>query len=128
MAEEETTTACMRLLWHWIARCGIPRALYADQKNVRVTQRRATLEEQVVGEEPRTAFGKACAKLGIAIIAARSPQAKGRGRAGAWGAAGPAGEGVEVRRLLDGTVELSHRTFLKSLDRIHGEWRLETRD
>lgn len=30
------------------------------------------------GEEPTTAFGKACARLDIAIIAANSPQAKGR--------------------------------------------------
>ena len=78
MAEEETTEACMRLLWSWIARYGIPKALYADKKNVFVTQRRATLEEQLAGEEPKTAFGKACAKLGIAIIPAHSPQAKGR--------------------------------------------------
>ena len=78
LAEEETTEACMRLLWRWIERYGIPQALYADQKNVFVTKRAATLAEQLAGEEPRTAFGKACAKLDIAIISAHSPQAKGR--------------------------------------------------
>lgn len=78
MATEETTEACMRLLWQWIERYGRPKALYADKKNVFVTNRAATLEEQLAGEEPRTVFGKACAKLDIAIIPAHSPQAKGR--------------------------------------------------
>ena len=78
MAEEETTEACMRLLWQWVERYGIPRALYTDKKNVFITDRPATVEEQLAGEEPRTAFGKACAKLDIGIIPANSPQAKGR--------------------------------------------------
>jgi transposase len=78
MAEEETTEACMRALWQWIRRYGMPKALYTDKKNVYVTDRKATLREQLAGEEPRTAFGMACAKLGIEIIAANSPQAKGR--------------------------------------------------
>lgn len=78
MAEEETTEACMRALWAWIKQYGIPKALYTDRKNVFVTDREPTIEEQLAGEEPRTAFGKACAKLGIEIIPANSPQAKGR--------------------------------------------------
>lgn len=78
MAKEETTEACMRLLWQWVERYGAPKALYTDKKNVFVTKRPATLEEQLAGEEPMTAFGKACAKLDIAIIPANSPQAKGR--------------------------------------------------
>jgi hypothetical protein len=36
------------------------------------------LEEQLEGKEPMTAFGEACKKLGIEIITAYSPQAKGR--------------------------------------------------
>jgi len=76
--EEETTEAAMRLLWGWIERYGIPEALYADRKNVYITEREPTLEEQLSGEEPMTVFGKACKKLGIRIIAAYSPQAKGR--------------------------------------------------
>lgn len=78
MAEEETTEAAMRLLWRWIERHGIPVALYTDKKNVYLTDREPTLEEQLAGEEPLTAFGKACHKLGIEIIPAHSPQAKGR--------------------------------------------------
>ena len=78
MAPAETTEAAMRLLWQWVERHGIPKALYTDKKNVFVTDREPTLEEQLAGEEPRTAFGKACAKVNIEIITAHSPQAKGR--------------------------------------------------
>lgn len=78
MAQQETTELAMRLIWSWIERYGIPRALYTDKKNVFVTDREPTLEEQLDGEEPMTAFGKACKKLGIEIIRAHSPQAKGR--------------------------------------------------
>jgi len=78
MAEEETTEAAMRLVWTWSERFGVPQALYTDKKNVFITDREPTLEEQLAGEEPLTTFGKACKKLGIEIIAAHSPQAKGR--------------------------------------------------
>jgi hypothetical protein len=78
MEAEETSEAAMRIVWGWIERYGIPRALYVDRKTVYVTEREPTVEEQLAGEAPRTAFGKACAKLGIEIIPAFSPQAKGR--------------------------------------------------
>lgn len=76
--KEETTVAAMQLLWNWIERYGVPMALYTDKKNVFITDREPTIEEQLAGIEPMTAFGKACHKLGIEIIAANSPQAKGR--------------------------------------------------
>jgi transposase len=78
MSQQETTADAMRLLWLWIERYGIPRALYADRKSVYVTDREPTLEEQLAGEEPLTVFGRACHKLGIEIISAHSAQAKGR--------------------------------------------------
>jgi hypothetical protein len=78
MDHQETTVAAMGLLWRWIERYGIPVALYTDKKNVYLTGREPTLEEELAGEEPTTAFGKACQKLNIEIIAAHSPQAKGR--------------------------------------------------
>jgi transposase len=78
MAHEETTEAAMRILWTWIERYGVPKALYTDRKNVFVTDREPTIEEQLADIEPMTALGKACEKLGIEIITASSPQAKGR--------------------------------------------------
>jgi len=76
--EEETTEAAMSLLWSWIRRYGVPIALYTDRKNVYITEREPTLEEELKGERPLTAFGKACKKLGVKIQPAYSPQAKGR--------------------------------------------------
>jgi len=78
MEAEETTEGAMRSLWGWIERYGVPLALYCDGKTVYVTGREPTVAEQLAGEPPLTAFGKACAKLGIEIITASSPQAKGR--------------------------------------------------
>ena len=75
---EKTTEAAMRLVWMWIERYGVPRALYTDRKSVYVTSRVATREEELAGREPMTAFGLAYHRLGIEIIPATSPQAKGR--------------------------------------------------
>jgi hypothetical protein len=78
MSEEETTIAAMRVLWVWVEKHGIPKALYVDWKNVYLTKREPTLEEQLSGQLPLTQFGRACKKLGVEIIPASSPQAKGR--------------------------------------------------
>lgn len=78
MSEQETSEAAMRILWAWILRYGIPLALYCDLKNIYVCDREPTLEEQLEGKLPLTPLGLACQKLGIQIIRAYSPQAKGR--------------------------------------------------
>jgi len=76
LGEAETIWAAVGVLWQWIERYGVPRALYTDGKNVYV--REPTAKELVTGDAPRTQFGRMCAQLGIRIIAASSPQAKGR--------------------------------------------------
>ena len=73
---QETIWAAVAILRAWIAEYGIPRALYTDWKNVYV--RRPNQEERETGAEPLTQFGRMCATLGIKIIPASSPQAKGR--------------------------------------------------
>jgi transposase len=73
---QETIWAAVDVLRAWIDRFGIPRALYTDWKNVYV--RVANADERVSGAEPFTQFGRMCATLGIRIIPASSPQAKGR--------------------------------------------------
>jgi transposase len=75
-SEEETMWAAAGLLRRWIELHGVPRALYTDWKNVYV--RTATEREQREGIVPVTQFGRMCQKLGIRILAASSPQAKGR--------------------------------------------------
>jgi transposase len=74
--DEETIWAAVEVLRAWIERYGVPRALYTDWKNVYV--RVATELEQAQGVVPLTQFGRMCQRLGIRIIAANSPQAKGR--------------------------------------------------
>jgi len=75
----ETTEAAMRITMGWIERYGIPSALYTDHHTIYVTDREApTREEMEKGTGPLTALGKACHTLGIHIIPASSPQAKGR--------------------------------------------------
>jgi len=77
-AEEETIFAAMKVLWQWIDSYGIPRALYTDKKNVYVVDEKTRQRAADSGEEVLTHFGKACKKLGIEIITAHSPEAKGR--------------------------------------------------
>jgi len=76
MGKEETTWAAAGVLRTWIEKYGIPVALYTDWKNVYV--REPTEKELLHGKVPVTQFGAMCARLGIKIIAASSPQAKGR--------------------------------------------------
>ena len=78
MDQQETSAIAMRTLWAWINRYGIPMALYCDRKNVYLLDNEPGLDEQLQGKVPKSAFGVACEKLGIQIINAHSPQAKGR--------------------------------------------------
>ena len=73
---QETIWAAVGVLRAWIERYGRPRALYTDWKNVYV--RKPTQAERESGAVPLTQFGRMCATLGITIIPASSPQAKGR--------------------------------------------------
>ncbi|OFW39494.1 MAG: hypothetical protein A3J28_14395 [Acidobacteria bacterium RIFCSPLOWO2_12_FULL_60_22] len=76
LGEQETTWAAAGVLRVWIQQQGIPQALYTDWKNVYVKQPSA--QQRLRGEEPLTQFGAMCSRLGIAILAASSPQSKGR--------------------------------------------------
>jgi transposase len=78
MSKEETTDAAMRLLWMWIERYGVPKALYTDKKNVFVPSEKDMQKGRLEGREVLTQFGRSCKKLGIEIVRAHSPQAKGR--------------------------------------------------
>jgi transposase len=75
LAGEETTWAVADALRSWVETYGIPRALYVDWKNVYHT---APKPGQQAGAEPISQFQRMCGKLGIQLIGAHSPQAKGR--------------------------------------------------
>jgi len=68
MESGETTRCVFRVIWEWIERYGIPLAFYVDLKTVYVSPKDTTFSH----------VEKACNKLGICIIKAHSPQAKGR--------------------------------------------------
>lgn len=73
----ETTAGAMEVLYQWVKRYGIPASLYVDLKNVYVSPKTLSTDE----EKPpvaHTHFSRVCSKLGIQIIRAYSPQAKGR--------------------------------------------------
>lgn len=76
MGEQETIWAAVRVLTAWMEKYGVPGAFYTDWKNVYV--REPTAKELLHGKPVLTQFGRMCDRLGIKIIAAGSPQAKGR--------------------------------------------------
>lgn len=58
---------------------GLPRAIYSDRSQCFFTTRGASIEEQLAGSEKNiTQWQKTCNALNIELIAAYSPQAKGR--------------------------------------------------
>lgn len=65
----ETTEAAFDVTGRWVKRNGIPRALYVD---------RASIYRDEDHPEKPTQFGRAMKELGVELILARSPQAKGR--------------------------------------------------
>ena len=77
-SEEETTAAAYDVLEGWIGQHGVPASLYVDRDSIYRCERPATVAEQVAGQEPQTQFGRAMDQLGVELILANSPQAKGR--------------------------------------------------
>jgi transposase len=73
---EETIWTAVGVLRQWIEQYGVPVALYTDWKTVYVKE--ASEQQLLRGEASVTQFGRMCGRLGIRIIAANSPQAKGR--------------------------------------------------
>ena len=56
----------------------MPGALYVDRSTIYETMRDCTVDEALAAASPLTQFGRAMKELGVEIILARSPQAKGR--------------------------------------------------
>jgi hypothetical protein len=71
--DADTVLNHMDLLWRWLQADGRPLALYTDRHSI--------FEPQDKGQalpDAETQFGRALRELGIELIRARSPQAKGR--------------------------------------------------
>jgi hypothetical protein len=75
---EETTRASYDVLEGWVRKHGLPGSLYVDRDSIYRCEGVASIAQQLAGEEPETQFGRAMKTLGVELILANSPQAKGR--------------------------------------------------
>lgn len=76
--EEETLEAAFTMMQRYVARQGLPSALYVDRAGIYRSDREPTEAEILAEKEPKTQFGRALEQLSVRLILARSPQAKGR--------------------------------------------------
>ncbi len=75
---EETTRASYDVLEGWVRKHGMPGSLYVDRDSIYRCEGVASIAEQLAGKTPQTQFGRAMEQLGVKLILANSPQAKGR--------------------------------------------------
>ena len=76
--ESESTAAAFESFGRYVGQRGLPRSLYVDRDSIYRTTRSASADENLAGEPPATQFGRAMKELGVRLILANSPQAKGR--------------------------------------------------
>ena len=76
--EKETLAASFDPFGRYAARHGLPVALYVDRAGIYRSDKEPTLEQELAGERPLTQFGRAMKGVGVELILANSPQAKGR--------------------------------------------------
>lgn len=76
--EHEDAAGYFMLLKALAGGAGLPVALYADRHTIFQSPSKPTLEQELVGVSPQSQFGQLTTRLGIRLIAAHSPQAKGR--------------------------------------------------
>jgi len=74
----EGTIPAMDSFHRYVRRYGIPLAVYADKHTTYQSPAQPTVDDQLAGVKPTSQFGRALAELGVELIPAHSPQAKGR--------------------------------------------------
>jgi hypothetical protein len=75
---EETTRASYDVVECWVRKHGLMASLYVDRDSIYRCEGVGSIAQQLAGKEPQTQFGRAMAMLGVELILANSPQAKGR--------------------------------------------------
>jgi len=81
LAKNECLQGYFEVTWQIVNKHGIPVSIYADRHSIFLSQNasKLTIEDQLQGKVVNdTQFGRAMKELGITLIPARSPQAKGR--------------------------------------------------
>lgn len=76
--DHEGTRPAMDSFQRYVRQHGLPLALYADKHTTYQSPAEPTVAEQLAGTKPQSQFGRALDELGVELIAAHSPQAKGR--------------------------------------------------
>lgn len=76
--EYEGTIPAMDSFQRYVRQYGIPLAVYGDKHTTYQSPAEPTVEEQLAGTAPQSQFGRALGELGVELIPAHSPQAKGR--------------------------------------------------
>jgi len=76
--EYEGTLPAMDSWKRYVKRYGLPLAVYADKHSTYKSPAEPTVEEQLQGVKPQSQFERSLLELGIEMIHAHSPQAKGR--------------------------------------------------
>jgi len=76
--EYEGTIPAMDSFMRYIRKYGIPISLYLDKHTTYKSTGRPSIEDELKGTEPVSEFGRAMGELGVQLIHAHSPQAKGR--------------------------------------------------
>lgn len=74
----EDTINLLKAARVYLRRWGRPLAFYVDKDSIYKVNRQAAIEEELRDEQPLTQFTRAMQELDIQVIAAHSPQAKGR--------------------------------------------------
>lgn len=77
--EYEGTIPVMESFGCYIRKYGIPSSVYLDRHSTyKQSKGKLTIEEELAGTELLSEFERACQELGVKVIHAHSPQAKGR--------------------------------------------------
>lgn len=76
--EQETTRASYDMFEGWVRRWGLPQSVYVDRDSIYRCEGVVSIADQLAGKEPQTQFGRAMEQVGVELILANSPQAKGR--------------------------------------------------
>jgi len=76
--EYEGTIPAMDSFKHYIKRYGIPNSIYIDKHAAYKSKKKLSIEDELNNKDPLTQFTRALGELGVEVIYANSPQAKGR--------------------------------------------------
>jgi hypothetical protein len=80
--EYEGTIPALDSLGRYVRCYGMPLALYTDKHMTYRSPAEPTVAEQLAGRKPQSQFERSLAKLGVEVLHAHSPQAKGRVESG----------------------------------------------